>query len=100
MNTYFILVNPYLFRESKSVQDIIEMIKKGNCIIISDVYNSYDEDSILDIDIHQDFLLKDVIRSEFGMYVAMSIAQGGYGFPILHPIVYNDIIRVYILVFH
>ena len=25
------------------------------------------------------------------MYVAMSIAQGGYAFPILHPIVYNYI---------
>ena len=36
-----------------------------------------------------------MVRSEFkilGVYVAMSIAQGGYGFPILHPIVYNYII--------
>ena len=47
---------------SKSVQDIIEMIKKDNCIIISDGYDSYDEDSILDIDIRRDFLLKDAIR--------------------------------------
>lgn len=143
-------------RELKSVQDIIEMIKKDNCIIISDDYDSYDEDSILDIDIRRDFLLKDAIRegkktkflpnkiirvnfigkqavdtggprrefwrllvqnakdyckgkegsmafapntlacqkSEFkilGMYVAVSIPQGGYGFPILHPIVYNFI---------
>ena len=58
----FILVNPYLYRELQGVQDIIEMIKKDNCIIISDDYNSYDEDSILDIDIRQDFLLKDAIR--------------------------------------
>ena len=64
LNIYFILVNPYLFRELKSVQDIIEMIEKDNCIIIiiSDDYDSYDEDSILDIDIRRDFLLKDAIR--------------------------------------
>ena len=59
---FFILVSPYLYRELQSVQDIIEMIKKGNCRIISDNYNSYDEDSILDIDIRRDFLLKDAIR--------------------------------------
>ena len=62
LNIYFILVNPYLFRELKSVQDIIEMIKKDNCISISDDYDSHDEDCILDIDIRRDFLLKDAIR--------------------------------------
>ena len=38
------------------------MIKKDNYIILSDDCDSYDEDSILDIDIRCDFLLKDAIR--------------------------------------
>ena len=62
LNICFILVNPYLFRELNCVQDIIEIIKKDNCIFLSDDCDSYDEDSILDINIRHDFLMKDAIR--------------------------------------